>query len=130
MGEGNTLRQKAREAIQGGKLPSNSGGRLFAGPGLGACCAICDRPIELNQIEYELDFVPDDGSLEGNARVHMECFLVWESVVDDCAARQEGIPSTDGAPALGVDAALSDGVLPKTSSGGTMFDCEQDTPPG
>jgi hypothetical protein len=87
------LRQKARESIEAGRLPASALARVFAGPGTGACCAICARPIDANEMEYEVEFAQKRAEHHGNVRVHTECFLVWESVVQGSELLGEGNPS-------------------------------------
>lgn len=72
-----TLRKKAREAMEAGRLPSHLPTRLWGGPGVGACCTICGRPVLPG--ELELEFIPDGGDGPvGNHHVHMQCFAAWE----------------------------------------------------
>ena len=73
------LREKAREAIRAGKLPSRVPDRTLGGPGLGEPCTICSEPIKRDQMEFEIDFA-HDGATPGVDRlhVHVRCFAAWE----------------------------------------------------
>jgi hypothetical protein len=108
MSDQSTLRQKAREAILAGKLPHRRPERMWAGPGVGSPCTICDKPVERDEIEYELDFTPDhDDPRQATPRVHLRCFAAWEFFCRYFEAAREAIltsspmrsathPATDG----------------------------------
>jgi hypothetical protein len=74
-----TLRDKARAAIRGGKLPRRAPDRTWGGPGVGAGCAVCGRPVTTGEMEFEIRFAHDGGSpgLE-KFHVHIRCFAAWE----------------------------------------------------
>jgi hypothetical protein len=73
------LREQARAAIRGGKLPARSPDRTWGGDGGGAPCSVCDLPITKDQLEIEIDFA-HEGSAAGveNHHVHPRCFAAWE----------------------------------------------------
>ena len=50
------LREKAREAIRSGKLPTRKPDRTFGGPGMGKSCAVCGDTIPPEQMEFEIEF--------------------------------------------------------------------------
>lgn len=77
MSDENTLRKKAREAIQAGKLPSSLPKQVWAGPGIGECCTICGKPTERHESEVEFSR-EGDGRDPGNHHVHVQCFAAWE----------------------------------------------------
>jgi hypothetical protein len=79
MSDEETLREKAREAIEAGKLPSRRPERMWGGPGAGAHCRICDKLVEPDEVEFELEFMRDDESRgKDNYHVHLRCFAAWE----------------------------------------------------
>jgi hypothetical protein len=79
MSDESTLRQKAREAIQAGKLPGRPPQRVWGGPGVGACCTICGKPARQDEVEFELEFGRDDNDRDpGDHHVHVQCFAAWE----------------------------------------------------
>ena len=39
------LRAQARKAIQNGVIPGRKPDRTWGGPGVGARCAICEKPV-------------------------------------------------------------------------------------
>src|SRR5688572_1925968 len=47
--------------------------------GAGRSCALCEKPVTLAEIEYEIQFVRD-GSSPGidTYSLHMRCFAAWE----------------------------------------------------
>jgi hypothetical protein len=53
------LRQKAREAVQQGKLPARRPDPTWGGPGFGAHCTICGLPVVRDEVESEIEFARD-----------------------------------------------------------------------
>jgi len=73
------LREQARAAILGGKLPSRKPDRTWGGPGLGITCAVCDQSITKDELELEIQFAPDGGDPEPERHhLHIRCFAAWE----------------------------------------------------
>ena len=73
------LRERAREAIKAGQLPSRPADRTWGGPGTGLDCAICGRPLPPQETELELEFL--GSSEEGHSvrcHVHVGCFHAWQ----------------------------------------------------
>jgi hypothetical protein len=81
MDEENLLRQKAREAIRGGKLPSHRPVRTWGGPGSATCCAVCGETVLPDEMEYELQFAAggDESCGARPYHVHVRCYRAWES---------------------------------------------------
>jgi hypothetical protein len=74
-----TVRDGVLETIRSGKLPDRCAERTWAGRGCGASCAICGRPVNADELEYELEFVThDDGKQPTAYHVHNACFWAWE----------------------------------------------------
>lgn len=73
------LRDLARTAIRDGKLPSREPDRTWGGPGVGAACVVCGRPVTKEQLEFEIQFAYD-GDHPGldKFHVHLPCFAAWE----------------------------------------------------
>jgi hypothetical protein len=80
MDEEDTLRGKARAALQSGRIPNRRPDGTWGRPGAGAHCAVCDLPVRRHEMELEVYFASngDDASL-GEVHVHIRCFAVWES---------------------------------------------------
>jgi hypothetical protein len=80
MSEESTLRQKARESIAAGRLPSRHPERTWGGPGSGARCAICGECVRSNEMEFELEFerAEIDAPAPEYFQVHIRCFAAWE----------------------------------------------------
>lgn len=79
IGDEAVLRNKARMAMQSGRLPSCSPEQTWGGPGAGDRCAVCDQPVTRDQIELELRFPPQPGGRAiGTSHLHIECFSAWE----------------------------------------------------
>jgi hypothetical protein len=74
------LRERARVAIENGKIPSRQPEHTWGGPGVGAACSVCDLPIGKDQLEFEIQFTRDGGEpgLEKYHHVHVRCFAAWE----------------------------------------------------
>ena len=73
------LREKARAAVQNGKLPARRPDRTWGGPGVGAECAVCNLPVAKNQMEFEIQFARDgDNPGLDKFHVHVRCFAAWE----------------------------------------------------
>ena len=73
------LRAQARSAVERGKLPARMPDRTWGGPGIGAGCAVCNKPITKDQLELEIEF-EHDGASPGldKFHVHVRCFAAWE----------------------------------------------------
>jgi hypothetical protein len=73
------LREKARAAIQNGRLPSRRPDRTWGGPGVGAVCSICELPVRKDELEFEIQFAHDgDNPRLDKFHVHIRCFAAWE----------------------------------------------------
>ena len=80
MDDENSLRQKARHAIEAGQLPNRGPDRTWAGKGGGGSCSVCADEVRPEEIEFELEFTPEvqrPGAL-ANYRFHVRCFAAWE----------------------------------------------------
>jgi len=72
-------REKTREAIRAGRLPSRRPDRTSSGPGIGELCTICAEPIKRDQLELEIQFARDGSSLGADKyHAHIHCFAAWE----------------------------------------------------
>ena len=69
------LREKARAAVQSGKLPARRPDRTWGGPGVGASCTICELPVQRDEMEFEIEF--DTPGLD-KFHVHVRCLAAWE----------------------------------------------------
>jgi hypothetical protein len=72
------LREKAREVIRQGKLPSHAPTRTWGGPGVGAPCSVCGLPVMKNENEFEIQFEQEGGGGLDKYHVHIRCFAAWE----------------------------------------------------
>jgi hypothetical protein len=73
------LRAQARKAIQNDVIPGRKPDRTWGGPGVGARCAICEKPVTKDEMEFEIEFARD-GTAPGldKYHVHLRCFAAWE----------------------------------------------------
>ena len=73
------LRQKVREAIRSGTLPTRAPDRTYGGPGSRVICAICSELITPDQSEIEIEFrrraVPPNLD---RYFLHVRCMAAWE----------------------------------------------------
>jgi hypothetical protein len=89
-----TLREKAREAILSGRLPTAKPFLTVYGHCAGATCAVCGDPVRRGEMDYELEFraspPPEGKSLRDalerlntwpevrRCHLHHQCFVAWE----------------------------------------------------
>ena len=75
-----TLRQKARDAVQQGEVPARPPDRTWAeGPGVDTPCAVCASPIQRHELEFKIGFGPDCGVPSFDTYVvHVSCFAALE----------------------------------------------------
>jgi hypothetical protein len=69
------LRLAARERIASRQLPSGGLSRMWGGYGTGQLCALCDKPIQPNEIEYEVEH---PGAAVQTFRFHIVCLSAWQ----------------------------------------------------
>ena len=69
-------RERARTAIQAGKIPIGRPDRTWGGNGVGLPCVICDLRIKLDQLELEIEFERIGGF--DVFHIHLRCFSAWE----------------------------------------------------
>ena len=75
----NAVREMARDAMRRGKLPRRAPDRTWGGPGVGAPCQICERPVTDTEMEFEIQFARDgDNPGLDKFHVHLNCFAAWE----------------------------------------------------
>jgi hypothetical protein len=73
------LRQKAREAIQAGRMPTSRPEGVWGGRGAGVECAVCGQVVSPDTLGFDLDFGPSVTVGVGNTpHVHIRCFAAWE----------------------------------------------------
>jgi hypothetical protein len=73
------LREQAREAIKKSRLPARPPDRTGGGPGEGLACAVCQRPVTKDEMEFEIEFVHDGRTPKiDKYHVHVRCFAAWE----------------------------------------------------
>jgi hypothetical protein len=79
MDEHSSLRERARQLIQAGRLPNRRPDCMWADEGSGADCAVCHDPLQLGKIEYELECALLDGASQRADlyHLHVRCFAAW-----------------------------------------------------
>jgi hypothetical protein len=72
------LRDKARQRLQDGVMPMTKPTRTWGGPGAGLACAVCELPINKEQVEYEVQFLAEGARMPDIFHLHLSCFAAWE----------------------------------------------------
>jgi hypothetical protein len=85
------VREKAREAIQSGRVPTVPPSRMFCRLSEGVTCALCGDPLPGGEMAFELEFQnsppPKEKSLMERLNwipevrsyhLHHNCFVAWE----------------------------------------------------
>jgi|RhiMetdeSRZDD1v2_1073273.scaffolds.fasta_scaffold2665012_2 hypothetical protein len=73
------LREKAREAIENGKLLARSPNRIMGGPGCGEACSLCGETVQRSRMELEPEFMQGGEAPELHKyHLHPRCFMAWE----------------------------------------------------
>jgi len=71
------LREKAREAIRCGKMPSRKADRTYGGRGSRVACSVCDELITPNQSEIVIEFRRAESGHD-DYYLHVRCLAAWE----------------------------------------------------
>jgi len=73
------LRERARIALNEGRLPARQPDRTYGGHGTGAGCALCGLKTAKEEAELEIEF-DRGGTIRGMDRyyLHPHCFAAWE----------------------------------------------------
>lgn len=72
--------EKVQAAIRTGRIPDRTPDRTWAGSSAGTSCAICRERIDVDDIEFELEFAGSDGGVPPEVyHVHRGCFWAWHS---------------------------------------------------
>jgi hypothetical protein len=73
------LREQARAVIQSSKLASRNPDRTWGGPGVGAPCSVCEKPVTKEEMEFAIQFARDgDNPGLDKFHVHIRCYAAWE----------------------------------------------------
>ncbi len=96
MGNESVLRARAREAMKAGKLPDCGPEQVLGGLGSGQPCAVCDKTVEMEDVELELQFASDRDSRPTHCHVHARCFTAWELERRRRSLNGQSLPPGDG----------------------------------
>jgi hypothetical protein len=69
------LRSRVLQHIQNGKLPTVFSTVIYASYGQGIDCDLCDQPIAVNKIEYDVADPRDD---KLRLHFHLACHVAWQ----------------------------------------------------
>jgi hypothetical protein len=72
-----SLQSAARRLLHAAVLPRRAPDKVCGGPGIGAQCILCTRPITRDENEFEIEFDPGS-SRASTLRFHTACFAVWD----------------------------------------------------
>ena len=121
MNDENALREKARQAIQGGMLPNRSQDRMWGGPGAGANCVICNESVNREELEVEIEYARDGDDPRVNTyHFHVRCFGAWEfeRLHPDHRASRSGMASGSADGRILTDA-VNNGIMRRDECGTT-----------
>ena len=96
MDDESVLRQKAREALQSGRLPNRTPDQMWGGPATGARCVLCGTTTRNGEVELEIEFAGGDAVPPMSYHVHLKCFSILDverqklSRVSLCGAGEPG----------------------------------------
>ena len=68
-----SVRVRIRQMVEGGELPCEETGKVWAGRGTGTHCPACGEPIEPTQIEFEVVL-----GASTVLRLHRLCHQLWQ----------------------------------------------------
>ena len=71
------LKKTALERIRRRLLPAEAAKTIWAGPGTGKVCSLCDRAVDSTETVYALDAHKDDRT-ERTIRFHLRCHALWQ----------------------------------------------------
>jgi hypothetical protein len=71
------LKTLAVERIRDNVLPAQAPNTIWAGQGSGEPCSLCDRIIDKEEMEYELD-APATRATNTVIRLHLRCHALWQ----------------------------------------------------
>ena len=77
------LREKARDLLQTGKVPSRRPDRMWGGPGCGEQCILCNASMTQYEIVLEVEFTQEDGARPTSHHFHTRCFSAFEVELRD-----------------------------------------------
>jgi len=63
--------------IASAQLPPRNSGRTWAGKGDGAICSLCELPVTVDEIEYEVEW--EQAGSTRTAHLHLVCYRLWSS---------------------------------------------------
>jgi hypothetical protein len=128
------LRDKARGAMRAGTLPNRRPERIWGGPGgTGPDCAVCGEPVTREELGYEVDFPPADGSISAvTHQFHVPCFAAWETELQGVPEEPErsasrSVPDVTCALQPPPGPAPEAGVLPGVDDPGKIAHRERDS---
>jgi hypothetical protein len=81
------LRPIARERIARRQMPREAPTRFWGGFGTGQPCALCEEPIQSDEIEYEVKLI---GAALQTLRFHRVCHYAWQLECDRVKRRPRG----------------------------------------
>ena len=84
------LRPIARGRIAKGQMPGEAPTRFWGGFGSGRPCALCDKPIQSDEIEYEVK--PIEAAVQ-TLRFHRVCHYAWQLECARVKRRPRRIPN-------------------------------------
>ncbi len=96
-----SLRLRARDAMQRKTLPARSPDNTWGGPGNGGMCPICQIVLASSDMVFDLEFSAETGQRgPTNIQVHARCFRAWEAERESLRSGENRatLTSSDGEP--------------------------------
>ncbi len=81
------LGRLAKRRIEAGELPCYVVTHMWGSHGSGGCCALCHRPIGIEEIEYEVASDPEADQAAVTLCFHLGCHAIWQA---ECARAGAG----------------------------------------
>jgi hypothetical protein len=74
------LRRRARAALNQGQIPRDRPKGLWGGNGSGERCPVCAHPVEVTEMELEVEFTIAEVGAQGvrEFHLHLQCFAARE----------------------------------------------------
>jgi hypothetical protein len=102
MDDDRVLRARAREAMKTGNLPHHRPEGIWGGLGSGGPCAVCDKAVDKEDVELELQFNSDGKAGTIHYHVHARCFAAWELERRMGGSNGHSLPRSDDGGIMGV----------------------------
>lgn len=77
------LREKVRQAIEQGRMPTREPVTLHGAVGVGRRCSVCEEPVTTEETDLRLYFARDRAAGPVVHHVHVRCYSAWVHTLRD-----------------------------------------------